>query len=303
METKRRNEYELSYFNLFFRHKNLPCVVCGHGGSLNKFRQLIEILQIKKKILRISVNNWWDFFVVPPDYMVTANTEGQNSIRQFCHRLNQIKTTTALYANSVDITPLSFVRENATFPFMGYDQRHFLGQDCTTIYNDFLTYTKTHPGTDFKDFLIYGTSEQWKTRGPYYGFWPKGATIAFPDFPDCCSQMRTQLTVQEQLQRVSGHATHYSPGDSGALHAIAFAILMGCNPIYLAGIDLDYRKKYATTVGGSEMASPPANTLDDNVKSIIQDLTIIKESAERLNIKIYDLSNCHLNVFEKKDTI
>ena len=40
-----------------------------------------------------------------------------------------------------------------------------------------------------------------------------------------------RLTIQEYLQEISGCDQHYSTGDTVAFHAIAFAIIMGCNPI------------------------------------------------------------------------
>jgi hypothetical protein len=78
-----------------------------------------------------------------------------------------------------------------------------------------------------------------------------------------------------------------------ALHAIAFAIIMGCNPIYIAGMDLNYRKGYASNEASTERyVSPGAighwELLRDNLKN---DLTILKKSAINRDIKIINLLN------------
>lgn len=53
-------------------------------------------------------------------------------------------------------------------------------------------------------------------------------------------------TLQEFMQRRYGRPAHYSPGSTVAIHSLAFAILLGCNPIYLQGIELPrFAKDYA----------------------------------------------------------
>ena len=44
------------------KHYNQPAVVCGHGPSLNYYRQGIEAAQWDKKVIRFGNNNWWNFF-------------------------------------------------------------------------------------------------------------------------------------------------------------------------------------------------------------------------------------------------
>lgn len=50
---------------------------------------------------------------------------------------------------------------------------------------------------------------------------------------------RTKLpTIQEYIQQKFNMTTHYSAGDNMAIHMLAFAVLMGCTPIYLQGIEI-----------------------------------------------------------------
>lgn len=57
----------------------------------------------------------------------------------------------------------------------------------------------------------------------------------------CCKLLEIfpgRLTIQEYIQKKYKTNKHYSRGNTVAIHALAFAILMGCSPIYLQGIEL-----------------------------------------------------------------
>ena len=90
--------------------------------------------------------------------------------------------------------------------------------------------------------------------------------------------------VQEVLQRVSGLDCHYSTGDTVILHAIAFAILAGCNPIYITGMDLDYGEGYA-----NDENTPRNDDWQQLSKNLINDLRILNESARMRGIEIINL--------------
>ena len=67
----------------------------------------------------------------------------------------------------------------------------------------------------------------------------------------CCHKIEEgRLTIQEQLQLLSSAEEHMGPGVSVGFYALLFAILMGCNPIYVAGLDLEVSKGYAKTING-----------------------------------------------------
>lgn len=77
----------------------------------------------------------------------------------------------------------------------------------------------------------------------------------------CCELLRQypgRTTIQEFLQARFSMPGHYSPGSTTALHALAVAILLGCNPIYMQGIELprkaaDYKHKVDRVADGVEL--------------------------------------------------
>ena len=66
---------KFDYSDIINKHKNVPCVVALHGPSLDDDKSKIELLQSKNKVLRISVNEWYDHFSELPDYWVVSNGE------------------------------------------------------------------------------------------------------------------------------------------------------------------------------------------------------------------------------------
>lgn len=64
----------------------------------------------------------------------------------------------------------------------------------------------------------------------------------------CCDLLEIypgRITLQEYLQKKFNRLNHYSTASTGAIHALAFAILLGCSPIFLQGIELPrYRDDY-----------------------------------------------------------
>lgn len=62
----------------------------------------------------------------------------------------------------------------------------------------------------------------------------------------CCKLLSIypgRLTIQEFIQKRYETENHYSTASTVAIHALAFAIIMGCNPIYLQGIELPVMKR------------------------------------------------------------
>ena len=106
----------------------------------------------------------------------------------------------------------------------------------------------------------------------------------------CCKDIdKSQLTIQEYLQTLTKNEKHYSTGDTVALHAIAFAIIMGCNPIYVSGVDLDYSQGYANEIKG--IPADHFTMWQDNSKNLLSDLEILLESARKLGTDILNLSH------------
>ena len=63
------------------RHSQIPAVVTLHGPSLNTHKKEILNLQQNNKIIRFSVNNWFDYFVKPPEYWILSSSEDAFPVR------------------------------------------------------------------------------------------------------------------------------------------------------------------------------------------------------------------------------
>ena len=59
---------KLEYKDIIDKHKGTPCIVALHGPSLSPHIDKIQELQKQSKAIRISVNEWFDFFEEKPDY-------------------------------------------------------------------------------------------------------------------------------------------------------------------------------------------------------------------------------------------
>jgi len=97
--------------------------------------------------------------------------------------------------------------------------------------------------------------------------------------------------IQDDFRIYTGHDVNYGSGDTVALHMISTAVMLGCNPVYIAGIDLDYRLGYAShrgqlvADGGYYVA-----TMNDYLDRNLTNLRIINESAKRKGVSIINLN-------------
>jgi len=286
----------LEYEDIKNKHSGTSCYVTLHGPSLTPHIKAIEEEQKDKKAMRISVNDWFHFFDTSPDYWVFSHSQttiescllNSGTWKHFKYPpriMNEVKVP-VLFADSVDLTDYGLIEAELECDYLGYDQRHFQGDRCVEILKNFRNHYQKHGDYDFKD---YGNNPvMWAPpRMPAWGF---GNGV-------CCERIEDRLTIQEELQKISGHNEHYSTGDTVALHAIAFAIIMGFNPIKIVGMDLDYRKGYAGKKDG-DTKTPMAN--DDWIKleaNLLNDLKILHESAKMLGTTIEDLSDNRFNIF------
>ena len=100
-----------------------------------------------------------------------------------------------------------------------------------------------------------------------------------------------RTTLQEYLQNLTGASQHYSTGDTVSMHAIAFAIIMGCNPIYISGLDLDYNKGYANSDKDDWKAKAQGPNAWTPVRENLQnDIRVLSESAKKRGIEIINLN-------------
>ena len=294
----------LNYDNIVNKHKDTPCVVALHGPSLNPYRNPIQQLQKEKKILRFSVNEWYDHFDEKPDYWVVSNSEFtvRASIirdqlwdeRRYIHDAFNHFNVPLLYNATADLTDLHFVDKHLKCDYMPYDTKHFKGHRCAEILKNAKNHYDEHKNLNFTH---YGNNTQlwehpnvkdfpaWKQHlhGRVGNAWDlSGKCCIFIDTP----------TIQERLQEYSGHDQHMGPGQTVGLFTATFAVLMGCNPVYIAGLDLDCEAGYAEgkkTLGGyNEGHKDHWKVIYRNF--LLNDMRILDESAKRLGIQIINLS-------------
>ena len=117
---------------------------------------------------------------------------------------------------------------------------------------------------------------------------------------NCDNFIDGRLTIQEELQKFTGHSEKYSTGDTVAVHMLALSILLGCKKIYITGVDLDYKKGYF----GSYRQPTLVTEFDPFLKNILNDFNIINESAKKIGVEIINLNkSSHLTTVLKTETL
>jgi hypothetical protein len=273
------------------RHKGTPAIVAAHGPSINGYKQKIIYNQKNKNWKRFSVNNWYNVFDHPPDYWVLSSTF--YTIRRLHSIINKYRIP-VFYSDDGDFTNKEWIEKTLLSEFLVYDQRHWQGKTCLEILTTFKKHYEKTRNFHFRDF---GNNEvMWylpRNRGNY------GHSS---HSTECCKQNTpSRRTIQESLLALSGHDQHYSTGDTVTLHAIAFAIIMGCNPIYISGMDLDYEKGHAA-LGKVEpgAAAEGKHSWHDCSANLLNDLQILQDSATKRGISIINLKeNAWYKIFQE----
>ena len=282
----------------------MPCAVALHGPSLNPHIKKIQTLQREDKLIRFSVNEWYDYFEEKPDYWVVANSEFtieasiiRNRLweeRKYIHDAFNKFNVPLIYNANADLTDLDFVDKHLHCDYLPFDSKHFKGHKCLDVLKNFKKHYDEHRNLDF---TYYGNNAKLWEKPNVEGFpeWKQnlyGRIGSSWDISGKCCKFIGDTTLQERLQQVSGHDQHMGIGQTVGLGAVIFAILMGCNPIYITGLDLDCSAGYAAgkkTLGGYNQGHI------DHWKVIfrdflLDDMRIIKESAEMLGIEIINLN-------------
>jgi len=305
---------KLNFENIINKHEDKPCVIALHGPSIDEHIDTIEQLQKKDKIIRFSVNEWYDHFFTKPDYWVVSN--GEFTIagsllrtpiweqRDYPHDVFNEYQIPLLYNVTADLTPASLVSDRLTCDYLPYDTRHFKNHSCLQILRNFRDYYIENENFEF-DF--YGNNSQMWKRPDVSGFpdWIKnlhGSVGSGWDVKGRCCPSALPLTLQEKLMEFTGHDQHAGPGQTVGLFCVMIAILMGCNPIYVGGLDLD------CTLGYGKNANPKATFNQGHLghwkkiyrKFLIDDMRIINESAKLVGTDIINLNkNSWHNEFTK----
>ncbi len=116
---------------------------------------------------------------------------------------------------------------------------------------------------------------------------------------DCCKHIiPDRLTIQEELMKYTSYLKKYSTGHLVSVHMLSFAILMGCNPIYFIGMDLNYGKGYAKHF--QHVREVPAAEFSSYVDYTIEDLEIVRDSAKNIKVDIINLNkDSEFDIFKK----
>jgi len=307
---------KLSYDDIINKHKNTPCVVALHGPSLDQHKEKIEDLQKEQETLRISVNEWYDFFNERPDYWIVSNGEftidasinGSHiwTQREYPQDVFNKYGIPLFYNAAADLTDEEVIEQHLKCDYLSYDTKHFCGDTCIEIFKNFKSYYEENKNLDFTH---YGNNPKMWRHPNVDGFdaYMKLLHGRFAPGWDlhgkCCKGRNINTpTVQERLQQFTNYSQHAGPGQTVGLFAITFAILMGCNPIYVTGLDLDCTVGYANS-SGAQFSYNSGHMGHWKVifrDFLLDDMRIIKESAENIGVKIINLNkgSWH-NVFEK----
>ncbi len=262
-------------------HKGKPAAICAHGPSLNKDKETITKMQKSDGLIRFSVNNWYDHFSDSPNYWIISNSE--YSIPIMHEKMNHYGCP-VFYSKDGDDSSDEYIQRTLTCDYLPYDQRHFKGHECITILKNFKDHHTQNKNFDFKG---YGNNNiMW--HPPRIG--GRDGWAGFDLYGRCCKGIeKNELTIQEHLQKITGYEKHYSTGDTVALHAIAFAILMGCGPIYISGMDLDYSRGYANDKKSIPMGH--FSMWQDNSENLLSDMDILLASAKNIGTEIINLND------------
>lgn len=272
---------KLEFKDIFNRDKGKTGLVLGLGPSLGRHLSQIKTFvdHDKEKYKLISCNNMDVMTDINFDYWMLAQPadhENPLHIPRMFNRINK-KGSMFLYTDCLDLTPRDTVDSLLKVPYIGYDQRHWYGTD------------RCGYGHFEKDFDGKGKNK-------------------------CCQGIIPgRLCIQEEFMKFCGMHEHYGAGDTVGVHMVALAVMLGLNPIYITGIDLDYRLGYVNNNAKIEdsmdyrisIGMDSINRNQPIVDRILKDLQLIKDSAENIGTKIYAMDfDLKINkVFEHKRLI
>ena len=244
-------------------------LVLGLGPSVKVNMELIEDADRSENFKLITCNN---MDLLKPDlnydYWILAQPADEHNPLCLCHddmteRVRQ-KGAFFLYTDCLDRTPYDRVDDQLKdIDFIGYDQRHFESEPCGWLHES-------------------------------------------GEKPACCERIiEGRKTIQEVFRDVckyKGPENTYGCGDTVGVHMIALAVILGLNPIYVTGIDLDYTDGYFNnkvelkrTDGRPQDRRALGLSSINNDKAmfgrIIRDISTIRKMAKNIGVEIYVLDS------------
>jgi len=120
-------------------------------------------------------------------------------------------------------------------------------------------------------------------------------------FPYVERGMHDPSDIRNLLAEYSGLKKRYNGVGTSVVHSLAFSVIMGCNPIYICGVDLDYKKGFAKHNSRTHLANYRANDMTDFYDVTLVAFRVIKEHADHLGVDIFVThGNPTHGVFEHK---
>ena len=242
--------------NIIGKEKGKTGFVLGLGPSLNKSLPMIKSIGKQKETYAIiSCNNMDVMSDINYDYWILAQPADNDS--PYC--------VTNLYER---------INKKGAF---------FLYTDCLDLTDR--NWVAEHIKVDYIGY----DQRHFKSEPCGWGKLPGGRHIC------CAGIISGRKCIQEILADVTGHGELYGAGDTVGVHMVALSVILGLNPVYVTGIDLDYSKGYFNNKVNFEqdrMALGMANMnyVPDYIQRVKKDIGIIRDAAEKIGTKIYSLN-------------
>ena len=120
-------------------------------------------------------------------------------------------------------------------------------------------------------------------------------------FPYVERGMNDSDDIRNILMGYSGMKKRYDGVGTSVVHSLVFSIIMGCNPIYICGVDHDYKKGFAKNKSRTVLADYRPNDLTDFYHVTLKSFRVIKEHADHLGVDIFVThGNPTYGIFEHK---
>jgi hypothetical protein len=102
----------------------------------------------------------------------------------------------------------------------------------------------------------------------------------------CCNHIiEGRKTISEYLQHITGFEQTYGDCGTVAIHMLAIAVILGCNPIYISGVDMNYKTGYVDDKKQDKHDDIARHSSEFGIQS-----KVIADSADKLGVKIINLS-------------
>lgn len=266
---------KLEIKNIINLHKNKPCITLGHGPHFNTVKHRFKELKDRGFIF-ISTNDWYSFQEEEIDYCVICNHV--YSIARYYESMNRYKTVIC-YSDVQELTNREKVNSLLKVDYIPYDNIHFGNKICSPY--------------------------------PLWGYDVDGPVGNMTFKQTCCDHfIKDRLTLSEELQKFSGHIEHCGRGICNIDHQITLALLLGCNPIYVSGINFNAELGHATMdridkeLNDYNRRADGAWQSDAEMKIIHNDFRILNESAKLLGVEIINLNkDLPYDEFKKGDLL